>query len=84
MFYGIVVRLFHFDDKRHNLPHIHVECQGEVAVIEIETAEKLAGQIPAKKLRLVQAWIEIHRDELMEDWKLATEGKEIFKIRPLE
>jgi hypothetical protein len=29
-------------------------------------------------------WIEIHRDELMEDWKLATEGKEIFKIRPLE
>jgi hypothetical protein len=35
-------------------------------------------------LRLVQAWIEIHRDELMADWKLATEGKETFKIKPLE
>jgi hypothetical protein len=84
MFYGIIVRMFHFDDKRHSLPHIHAEYQGKVAVIEIETAEILAGDLPSKKLRLVQAWIEIHRDELMADWKLATEGKETFKIRPLE
>jgi hypothetical protein len=73
-----------FDDKRHSLPHIHAEYQGEVAVVDIETAEKLAGEIPPKKLRLVQAWIEIHRDELMDDWKLASEGKETFKIKPLE
>lgn len=84
MFYGIIVRMFHFDDKRHSLPHIHVEYQGEVAVVDIETAEKLAGEIPSKKLRLVQAWIEIHRDELMADWKLASEGMETFKIKPLE
>ena len=84
MFYGIIVRMFHFDDKRHRLPHIHAEYQGEVAVIDIKTAEILTGEIPSKKLRLVQAWIEIHRDELMADWKLATEGKETFKIKPLE
>lgn len=84
MFYGIIVRMFHFDDKRLSLPHIHVEYQGEVAVIDIETAEKLTGEIPSKKLRIVQAWIEIHRDELMADWKLATEGKETFKIKPLK
>ena len=35
-------------------------------------------------LRLVQAWIEIDREELMADWKLATEGKETFKIKPLK
>jgi len=64
--------MFHFDDKRHSLPHIHAEYQGEVAVIEIETAEILPGEIPSKKLWLVQAWIEIHRDELMADLKLAT------------
>jgi hypothetical protein len=40
--------MFHFDDKRHRLPHIHAEYQGEVAVIEIETAEILAGEIPSK------------------------------------
>ncbi|MDP3912736.1 MAG: DUF4160 domain-containing protein [Bacteroidota bacterium] len=84
MFYGIIVRMFHFDDKKHNLPHVHVEYQRDVAVIDIESAEVLAGNLPSRKLRLVQAWIEIHRDELMADWKLATEGEETFKIKPLE
>jgi hypothetical protein len=76
--------MFYFDDKKHNLPHVHVEYQGEVAVIEIDSAEILVGNLPSKKLRLVQAWIEIHREELMADWKLATEGQEVFKIKPLE
>jgi hypothetical protein len=39
--------------------------------------------IPAAKIRLVQAWVEIHREELLADWKLATEGAEVFKIDPL-
>ena len=51
MFYGIIVRMFYFDDKKHNLPHVHVEYQGEVAVIEIDSAEILAGNLPSKKLR---------------------------------
>ena len=66
------------------MPHIHAEYQGTVAVIDIETTEILVGELPSKKLRLVQAWIEIHRDELMADWKLATEGQNIFKIKPLK
>ena len=84
MFYGIIIRLFHFDNKRHNKPHIHVEYQDETAVVEIETGEVLAGSFPPKKLKLVQAWIEIHQDELKADWKLAVEGKEVFKINPLQ
>jgi hypothetical protein len=32
----------------------------------------------------VQAWIEIHQDDLMADWKLAVEGQEVFKIDPLK
>lgn len=84
MFYGIIVRMFYFDDKKHFLPNIHAEYQGTVAVIDIETTEILVGELPSKKLRLVQAWIEIHRDELMADWKLATEGQNIFKIKPLK
>jgi hypothetical protein len=84
MFYGIIIRMFHFDDRKHNLPHLHAEYQGEVAVLEIESGEIIAGAFPVKKLKLAQAWIEIHREELMADWKLATEGKEIFKIKPLD
>ena len=32
----------------------------------------------------VEAWIEIHRDEIMADWELASEGNEIYKIDPLK
>jgi hypothetical protein len=35
------------------------------------------------KSRLVQAWIEIHREELEADWQLAINGQEIFRIDPL-
>ncbi|MBE7418583.1 MAG: DUF4160 domain-containing protein [Ideonella sp.] len=43
----------------------------------------LAGDLPRAKLRLVQAWIEIHRDELTADWELATTGQPPFQIEPL-
>jgi hypothetical protein len=84
MFFGIIVRMFHFDDIRHHIPHIHIEYQGDTAVVDIESGEMITGSFPFKKLRLVQAWIEIHKDELIADWKLAVEGREIFKINPLQ
>ncbi|MCG6551728.1 MAG: DUF4160 domain-containing protein [Candidatus Magnetominusculus sp. LBB02] len=43
----------------------------------------MEGQLPLNKTRLVQAWIEIRRDELLADWELAATGNEIFKIEPL-
>jgi hypothetical protein len=43
----------------------------------------LAGQLPRKQLRLVQAWIELHYDELMADWALASTGELPYKIDPL-
>jgi hypothetical protein len=33
---------------------------------------------------MVQAWVEIHRDELMADWELAIAGDQIYKIDPLK
>jgi hypothetical protein len=43
----------------------------------------LAGELPRKLLRLVQAWIELHRDELMADWEIALSGENPYKIQPL-
>jgi hypothetical protein len=43
----------------------------------------LAGEIPTAKARLVQAWIEIHRDALLADWELAVNGNPPFPIEPL-
>ncbi len=83
MFYGIVVALYYEDTGRHNKPHIHVRYQGKKASISLEDGSVLAGKFPAKQLRLVQAWIDIHKDELMADWELAASGEEPFRIDPL-
>ena len=84
MFYGIVVMIYYEDTGRHHKPHIHVRYQGEKASIAIENGEVLAGDFPPKQLRLVVAWIEIHKDELMADWELAQSGEEPFRIAPLQ
>lgn len=84
MFYGIIVRMFFMDNKEHKLPHIHIEYAEYTAVINITDGNILAGDFPSTKLKLVQAWIEIHKDELMADWKLAVSGQPVFKIEALK
>ena len=84
MFYGILVLMFFRDNRRHHLPHIHVRYQDSEATIAIEDGRVLDGGFPRKQLRLVQAWVEIHRDELLVDWELAVNGEEPFRIPPLQ
>lgn len=83
MFYGIIIRMYFLDTQHHNMPHLHARYAEFEASIGIDDGEVLAGQIPRKQLRLVQAWIELHRDELVADWVLARSGKLPYKIEPL-
>ena len=83
MFYGIIISLYYIDNKQHNRPHIHVKYQEHEAVVAIPDGGVLEGQIPRNKMKLVQAWIEIHEDELMADWELAVNGQSLYKIEPL-
>jgi Domain of unknown function (DUF4160) len=83
MFYGIIIRIYFMDDEHHNLPHIHAQYAEHITSISILDGEVLAGSLPKKQLRLVQAWVEIHRDELTADWGLAVEGETPYKIPPL-
>lgn len=46
MFYGIIVRMFYFDNKEHKLPHIHVEYSGQKAVLSIPDGNILSGSLP--------------------------------------
>ena len=84
MFYGIIVRMYFFDDKQHHEPHIHVEYADAQAVISIVDGSILSGDLPTSKARLVRAWIEIHKDELNANWRLAVNGTELFKVDPLK
>ncbi|MBP9742302.1 MAG: DUF4160 domain-containing protein [Burkholderiales bacterium] len=83
IFYGIQILMYFYDNEQHNIPHIHAEYQDFNASFSIETGEILAGKFPTKQTRIVQAWIEIHKEDLLIDWKLAINGKELMKIEPL-
>ncbi len=83
MFYGLIIRLYFFDTDKHHIPHIHVEYTGVEAIIEISTGEIIEGSLPANKMKLLLAWMEIHHEEIMADWALAAKGEPVFKIEPL-
>ncbi|MCX5807035.1 MAG: DUF4160 domain-containing protein [Proteobacteria bacterium] len=84
MFYGIIVLMFYFDNKKHHLPHIHAQYAEHEAIIGIDDGTILEGNLPTSKMKLIQAWIEIHRDELIADWRMSVEGQQPFKIEPLK
>ena len=84
MFFGLIIRMYFFDTDRHHEPRFHVEYGELEAVFAIQSGELLVGDLPTAKRRLVQAWIEIHREDLLADWRLAVEGKELFRIDPLK
>lgn len=83
MFFGIIIRMY-YAPKEHNPPHIHAYYQEFIAVISIQTCELMEGELPPKQLRLVSAWIEIHKDELFADWELCQNGDKPFSIEPLK
>ena len=82
-FYGIIVYMYFMDNKQHHLPHIHVKYQGQEVIVSIPEGEVLEGSIPSSKMKLLRAWVEIHRDELVADWELAVSGEKPYKIEPL-
>ncbi len=84
MFYGIIIYMYYKDNRKHKRPHIHVWYQGDEVVLSVPEGDILEGGIPNSRMKIVNAWIEIHKDELLADWKLAVEGQQIFKIDPLK
>ena len=84
MFYGVIILMYYFDNRKHHQPHIHVQYSDEEAVISIPEGNLMEGSLRSAKLKLVQAWIEIHQDELMADWELAVNGRQVLKIDPLK
>ena len=84
MFYGLIVSMYFMDNKQHKLPHIHVSFAEFEAVFSIPEGKLLEGSLPKNKMKLILAWIELHRDERMADWTLALKGNPIYPIEPLK
>ena len=81
-FYGIIIRMYNEQGGQHNVPHIHAEYQGNEVVIDLD-GNVLAGKLKPDKLRMVQVWMDIHREDLEANWKLLSAGEQFFRIDPL-
>ncbi|MDO4442389.1 MAG: DUF4160 domain-containing protein [Slackia sp.] len=58
----------------HNPPHFHAEYSGKRALVDIQEGYVISGALPARQLKFVLAWAELHKDELMQNWELANES----------
>jgi len=80
-FLGIVIAMYYND---HNPPHFHARYGEHEAIIAISTGEVIDGRLPPRALGLVQEWRELHKAELVEDWRLARARRKLNRIEPLE
>jgi len=83
-FFGIVIRMFMEVEARHSVPHFHAYYQEHVGIFGIHTADLLAGSQPKRQRRLVEAWAELHREELVDDWNALQQGRLSKAIQPLQ
>lgn len=82
-FFGIIVRMFAEAGGPHHRPHFHAYHQEHVGVFDIESVELLAGSLPRRQRRLVEAWAELHMEELLADWDRLQSGQKPIPIEPL-
>ena len=82
-FYGILIYMYREIGGHHNEPHIHVKYNEYEMSITIK-GKTLNGNLPNKQKKLVDAWIEIHKDELIAAWHALNNDGEIIKIKGLE
>ena len=83
MFYGLIVRMY-YAPHEHNPPHFHVYYNEYSASVDVETGQMIEGSLPSRQRKLVEAWAELHHDELVADWNLVMNGEEPFRIAPLQ
>ena len=79
-FYGIIISMF---GSEHNPPHLHVKYGHYKAIYTMKNGV-IKGEIPINIIRKVNEWVEIHKNELSQNWELLQNGQEANKIEPLK
>lgn len=76
--------MFAEPEAQHHTPHFHAHYQDWAAVFGIDPVELLAGEMPQRQQRLVEAWAELHQSELLADWRCLEQGEGPRPIDPLQ
>lgn len=82
-FHGIIVRMFWEPNSPHHRQHFHAAYQDFTVSMAIDTIEVLAGGLPRKQQRLLEAWAELHQAELLAAWQAMDEERPPGRINPL-
>lgn len=80
-FYGIVIWMYF---NEHKPPHFHATYGEHEILIQITDLSVYAGSLPSRAFGLVMEWAFIHRNELMQNWKLLEQELAPKKIEPLK
>ena len=83
-FFGIIIRMYMEVAAPHHLSHFHAYYQDDVGIFSLDPVELIAGELPRRQRRLVEAWAELHQEELLADWVRLQAGQRPLPIDPLE
>ena len=82
-FFGIIIRKYSEIGGPHHMPHLHAYYQEDVGIFSLNPIALIAGSLSTRQQRLVEAWVELHQAELLEDWQRLQEGRKPLPIKPL-
>ena len=77
-FLGIIIAMYWED---HAPPHFHARYSEYEITVNILTGV-VEGKFPKRALRHVLEWYELHKDELIENWKLCQKNQSLNTIEP--
>ena len=80
-FQGITITMY-WREGHHGRPHFHARYAENKASFDL-AGEIIVGEIPKRQLRLVQAWAELHADELLANWQRVVNREPLEPIDPL-
>ena len=78
--YGCLPNLIRHIIRRTFMPIIRTMWR---SIVSIDPVECMAGQLPGRQRRLVEAWAELHQVELLADWQQLQQGASPLPIDPL-
>ena len=79
-FLGTVIGMFY---SEHGIAHFHAVYGEREIAVEVES-QIVRGSFPPRALRHVLEWAALHKQELLDNWELARQGKPLNRIAPLE
>lgn len=78
-FFGIIIRMYWEANAPHHNAHFHAYYQNDVAVFGIDPVELIAGSLPRRQQRFVEAWAELHQQELLNAGIYYKRGKDPYR-----